>query len=158
MTSYEWVGPKKCWRNIWMVPKRPPDWPTDVTARQRAKAHHEFPQVFHFICFHFTRNFFPHINSYNINIDNFHANELVATVIGISQRLCCCLQNTQEFMAYFTCFGRAFVILWTSEWVVSVWKRSTILIFWINIKLTLIDSMNLFNARQFCNSVHLMNL
>ena len=85
--SDEWVGPKKCWRNIWMVPKRPPDWPTDETARQRAKAHHEFPQVFHFICFHFTRNFFPHINSYNINIDNFHANELVATVIGISQRL-----------------------------------------------------------------------
>ena len=113
---------------------------------------------FHLFSFH---QEFPtaHINSYNIhNIDNFHANELVATVIGISQRLCCCLQNTQEFMAYFTCFGRAFVILWTSEWVVSVWKRSTILIFWINIKLTLIDSMNLFNARLFCNSVHLMNL
>ena len=44
------------------------------------------------------------------------------------------------------------------EWVVSVWKWSTILIFRINIERTLIDSMSLFNARLFCNSVHLMNL
>ena len=42
---------------------------------------------FSFHLFSFHQEFSTHINSYNINIDNFHANELVATVIGISQRL-----------------------------------------------------------------------
>ena len=115
----KWVGgskkcPKSCRRNIWMVQNRPPDWPPTKPHANGQKLTMNFRKFF--ISFVFIS---PGISysSYKFiqhNIDNFHANELV---IGISQRLCCCLQNTQEFMAYFTCFGRAFVILWTAWWM-----------------------------------------